>query len=160
MDGDSLGQKSRQSSPRKLFSRGKSPEQTSPSRGSPSKSLDGSLEFAAMSYEALSRSASTEESNSVDPRPHSMVTDDSELDLSLRLELARHNSLTQPNNGPSQQRGIQPEDTIPEGWHTSLHLCGVCLTFLLQRAKIHQLFATPPPYSSVPFLPHLHLRAT
>jgi hypothetical protein len=127
MDGDSLGQKSRHSSPRKLFSRSKSLEQTSASRGSPSRSLDGSFEFAAMSYEALPRSASMEKSNSDHPRPHSMVTDDSELDLSLRLELARHNSLTQQNNGPSQQRRLQPgvEETILEGlcnsssrWHS------------------------------------------
>lgn len=120
MDGDSLGQKSRQS-PRKLFSRGKSPEQTSPSKGSPSKSLDSSLEFAAMSYDALSRSASVMQGSSDDRHPRSMVTDDSELDLSLRLELARHNSLTQQNTGPSQQRRIQHsvEDTILEGLHNS-----------------------------------------
>lgn len=115
LDGDSLGQKSRQTSPRKLFSRGKSPEQTL--KGSPSKLLDGSLEFAAMSYETLSRSASVAEGNSGDQRHQSMVGDNSELDLSLRLELARHNSLTHQNNGSSQQRRVQlsAEDALLEG---------------------------------------------
>lgn len=106
--GDSFGHKSRSSSsPRKLLG--------SLSR-SPSKSCD-SADFAAMSYDSLSRSAPSAQSFLA----ADVVMNDESLDnVELNLALARHNSRTLQHNIETEalKRGRTAstvEDTIPEG---------------------------------------------
>ncbi len=74
--------RSRGLSPMKLFKRGLSPSQAS----SPSKSRESSRERSSIEHDLSQNGAS-------------MPFDDSEMDLSMRLELARQNSLSQHHTG-------------------------------------------------------------
>lgn len=88
-----------------------------------------------MSYDALTRAAAVEESSTNESRTEYVVGDDSGLDLSLRLELARHNSisLSQQHTGSIQHsRRPTVEETIVEGTlHRPRHL-RLSLTLLLR----------------------------
>lgn len=125
MDGgeDSLGvaHKSKSStSPRKLFKRGRSPEERPRSRsGSPSKSRETSLERSSSPYRPAPTSVAAVSASTSE---YELVNDESSLDLSLRLELARHNSVTlsQQHSGTSsnyvRSSTLPPvQDTIAEG---------------------------------------------
>lgn len=109
MDEDSFGHKSRDS-PRKQYNRGRSPGGAS----SPSKSRDSSRERHSVERELVSRSPT--------PDP-----DRSGWDLSMRLELARQNSLSQQHTGEPErlQRPKNPPESIMEGKKSFIHLCTI-----------------------------------
>lgn len=116
VDDESFSQKSRESSPRKLFKRGRSPELGIRSgSNSPTKSRDSSRErFTAMYADEDEDEVRTAETI------HATVpaSDQSEWDLSLRLELARQNSLSQSVAGDvvtERRTERYTHETIVEG---------------------------------------------
>lgn len=92
-----------------------------------------------MSYDALTRSAAAAEPASSGPPVDFLGADDSELDLSLRLELARHNSLTHQHTGTMLHvRHTTTEETIVEGELFVYFLCSFSQCPILMINRINR----------------------
>jgi protein ECT2 len=102
-DEDSFGPRSRSPSAQKLLKRGRSPDQNV----SPPKSR----------YSSYERSGLERDTEPWGNTAGSTELDESEWDLSMRLELARQNSLSQQHTGDmtTQRTELSLQETIAEG---------------------------------------------